>query len=138
MAAVSGIDHVAITVAELERSCAFYRDLFAAETVTELIRDGRVAVRKLALGGARLNLHQRGNGVEPVAARPTVGAGDVCLRWDGTLEEAVAFLGEHGVAVVFGPLPQQTADGRPAQSVYFRDPDGNLLELMAATPARAG
>jgi catechol 2,3-dioxygenase-like lactoylglutathione lyase family enzyme len=132
MAGIVGIDHVAITVADLERSCDFYRALFGARTVREAVADGRVAVRQILLGDALLSMHQAGNGLDLVAARPTVGAADLCFRWDGTIESAIAYLHDHGIAMVEGPVPRQTADGRSSQSVYFRDPDGNLLELMAA------
>lgn len=132
MAGIVGIDHVAITVADLERSCDFHRMLFGARTVREVVADGRVAVRQILLGGALLSVHQAGNGLDLVAARPTVGAADLCFRWNGTIESATAHLHEHGIALVEGPVPRQTADEQPSQSVYFRDPDGNLLELMAA------
>lgn len=132
MAAVSGIDHVAITVADLESSCAFYRGLFGARTVNELQHDGRLAVRQIAFGGALLSVHQSGNGYGLVARQPTVGAADLCFRWDGDIASALALLHAHGIAIVEGPAPRRTADGRPSRSVYFRDPDGNLLELMAA------
>jgi catechol 2,3-dioxygenase-like lactoylglutathione lyase family enzyme len=130
--AIVGIDHVAITVADLDASCAFYGDLFGAAPVAEVVIDGRVAVRQIVFGGALLSIHQAGNGHPLVARRPTVGAADICFRWGGSIESAVALLGTHGLAIIEGPTPRRTADGLPSQSVYFRDPDGNLLELMAA------
>jgi catechol 2,3-dioxygenase-like lactoylglutathione lyase family enzyme len=132
MAPISGIDHVAITVADLEATCAFYGHLFGARTVGEVAPNGTVEVRQIALGGAVLSIHQSGNGRTLVARRPTVGAADICLRWEGGIDSAVALLREHGLAIVEGPAPRRTADGRPSHSVYVRDPDGNLLELMAA------
>jgi catechol 2,3-dioxygenase-like lactoylglutathione lyase family enzyme len=63
-----------------------------------------------------------------------VGGADICLRWSGTVESAAELLHQHGIAIIDGPSPRRTADGLPALSVYFRDPDGNLLELMAADP----
>jgi catechol 2,3-dioxygenase-like lactoylglutathione lyase family enzyme len=132
MEQVRGIDHVAITVTDLESCCEFYRTLFGAHTIAEHASDGKIAVRQIALGDAVLSVHQAGNGWELVARRPTVGAADFCLRWGGPIETAVSLLREHGIAIVEGPAPRRTADGLPSQSVYFRDPDGNLLELMAA------
>jgi catechol 2,3-dioxygenase-like lactoylglutathione lyase family enzyme len=132
MSGVSGIDHVAITVADVDASCAFYRDLFDAQTVVEYAPSGKVLVRQIALGGAVLSVHQSGNGIALVAKRPTVGAADICFRWDGSIGSAVSLLREHGIEIVEGPTPRRTADRLPSQSVYFRDPDGNLLELMAA------
>ena len=132
MGGVSGIDHVAITVADLEVSCRFYRELFGAETVMDYAPEGRSLVRQIDLGGALLSVHQAGNGLELVARRPTVGSADICFRWTGGIDSAVSTLEDNGVAVVEGPAPRRTADGFPSHSVYFRDPDGNLLELMAA------
>ena len=131
MTQVIGIDHVAITVADMDATCAFYRDLFDAQTVAEHPPEGRVLVRQIALGGALLSVHQAGNGLELVAKHPTIGAADICLRWSGNIAEAVALLQRHGVEVTEGPTPRRTNDGLPSQSVYFRDRDGNLLELMA-------
>jgi catechol 2,3-dioxygenase-like lactoylglutathione lyase family enzyme len=61
-----------------------------------------------------------------------VGGADICLRWSGTIESAEDLLREHGIAVIDGPSGRWTADGHKSLSIYFRDPDGNLLELMAA------
>jgi catechol 2,3-dioxygenase-like lactoylglutathione lyase family enzyme len=127
-----GIDHVAITVQDLEATCAFYDRLFGAKTHNEYIRDGETIVRQILIGGAVLSVHQVGNNAEPVADRPTVGSADICFRWGGDLDSAIALLAEHDVAIVFGPGPRKTADGIPAQSIYFRDLDENLIELMAA------
>ena len=131
---ILGIDHVAITVADLEEACAFYRDVLGARHVMEHAPEGKVLVRQIAAGGALFSIHQAGNGLSLVARQPTVGAADICMRWGGSIESAVALLQEHGVAIVEGPVPRRTADGAPSRSVYIRDPDGNLLELMAANP----
>ena len=132
MAQVSGIDHVAITVADMNASCDFYCRLFGGQTIAEYAPQDRALVRQIAVGRAVLSIHQSGNGMDLVARRPTIGAADVCFRWDGTIESAVSLLHEHGIEITEGPTPRRTADGLPSQSVYFRDPDGNLLELMAA------
>ncbi len=132
MASIKGFDHVAITVADLEATCGWYRDLFGARPVSEHAVDGKVLVRQIAMGGALLSVHQSGNGVKLVADRPTVGAADICFRWQGDIGSAVALLRGQGIAIIEGPTPRRTADGLPSQSVYFRDPDGNVLELMAS------
>jgi catechol 2,3-dioxygenase-like lactoylglutathione lyase family enzyme len=132
MPQIAGVDHVVITVENIDAACTFYEQLFGARIVQERTGNGRALVRKVAVGGALLSIHQVGNGVELVAKRPTTGAADICLRWDGSIEDAVALLTGHEIAVIAGPVPRQTADGLSSQSVYFRDPDGNLLELMAA------
>ncbi len=127
-----GIDHVAITVADMDTACAFYDRLFGVKIVRDYAPNGRSFVRGIVLGGQTgMSLHQQGNGVELVARKPTPGAVDICFTWGGPIEAAVAHLGTHGVEIIEGPSPRTTARGLPAQSVYFRDPDGNLLELMA-------
>ena len=98
---------------------------------------GKPLVRQIALGGALLSVHQAGNGIELVAKQPTIGSADICFRWNGGIASAVALLNERGVEIIEGPVPRRTADGLPSQSVYFRDPDANLIELMARIRARS-
>ena len=124
---VTDLDHVVIAVTDYERSNAFYRDVVGAE-ILELDR-GRVAYR--LPGGRRLNVHGPGATPEPRAADP-VGPGnsDLCFVWNGSPEDAVAHLTTHGVEVELGPVERQGARGFGI-SVYFRDPDGSLLELIS-------
>ena len=131
-AAISGIDHVVINAADLEATCAFYDRLFGITTHGEYKKDGKVLVRQIAIGCAVLSVHQIGNGVELVAKHPTVGGGDICLRWNDSIETAIDLLNRNGVKIIEGPARRRTADGKPSKSVYFRDLDNNLLELMAA------
>jgi catechol 2,3-dioxygenase-like lactoylglutathione lyase family enzyme len=128
---ISGIDHIAITVSDLEAACRFYDRLFAAQTHVNYAPQGKPLVRQIALGGALLSVHQAGNGIELVARKPTIGSADICFRWDGSIASAVALLNERGVEIIEGPVPRRTAGGLPSQSVYFRDLDANLIELMA-------
>ena len=128
---ISGIDHVAITVADLDASCAFYAHVLGATVEEAYEIGGRIAVKRVAFGQAVLNIHQQGNGVDLVARQPTPGSVDICFRWDGGIDAAKARLESRGVTVIEGPVARTTADGIPANSVYFRDPDGNLIELMA-------
>lgn len=122
------IDHVSITVADMDITTEFYDRLFGAQ----VLRDHKPIIRAVRLGGGvQLSIHQLGNGVDLVAARPTPGSTDFCFRIDAPIEAAVRHLGENGIAIVDGPSPRTDNEGRPSQSVYFRDPDGNLVELMA-------
>lgn len=129
---VTGIDHVVINAVEIEATCAFYDRLFGITTRAEYKKDGKVLVRQIAIGGAVLSVHQAGNGVELVAKRPTVGGCDICFRWNGTIESAIDLLNRNGVMIIEGPVRRRTSDGKPSKSVYFRDLDENLIELMAA------
>jgi catechol 2,3-dioxygenase-like lactoylglutathione lyase family enzyme len=126
------IDHVAITVADVLATAAFYDRLFGAEVLKDHHMDGRRIIQVLRIGGVQLSVHQLGNGLDLVAARPTPGSVDICFRFAGPIGSAVRLLREHGVEIVDGPSPRTDNQGNPAQSVYFRDPDGNLVELMAS------
>ncbi len=138
MPGIIGIDHIAFAAADLEATCAFYDRLFGARTHLDYAPQGKSQVRQIALGGALLSIHQAGNGHALVARQPTVGGADICLRWSGTIDSAIDLLRTHTIPIIDGPSPRRTADGLPALSIYFRDPDGNLLELMAVDEARLG
>ncbi len=130
---LAGIDHVALTVADVSATCAFYDRLFGVTVLQDHRAEGRTVVRVIIVGGGvRLSLHPEGNGVGLVAARPTAGSADICFRWNDTIAAAERLLADQCIAVVDGPSPRQTADNRASQSVYFYDPDGNLVEFMAA------
>jgi catechol 2,3-dioxygenase-like lactoylglutathione lyase family enzyme len=120
---VDRVDHVVLTVADLDRTVAFYRDVLGMEHVT--FGDGRTAVH---FGASKFNLHVAGHEFEPKAHRPTVGSADLCLIVDGPLDEVIAELATHRVAIEDGPVDRTGACG-PMRSVYLRDPDGNLIEL---------
>ena len=126
------IDHVAMTVQNLQASVAFFDRLFGMEMRAEHRRGGIVALCQIKVGDVLLSIHQAGNDVQLVAKRPTVGAVDICFRWSGDIESAAQLLRSHDIEIIDGPSPRTTSDGRPSKSVYFNDPDGNLLELMAA------
>ena len=121
------LDHCVIHVSDWERSNAFYRDVMGAELVS---RPVGFAYR---FGDRQLNVH--GPGVVPaeVARLPVQpGNSDLCFEWKGPIAAAVAHLGQHGVAVERGPLTRFGAKG-PGTSVYFRDPDGSLMEFISYT-----
>ncbi|HEV7134602.1 MAG TPA: VOC family protein [Gaiellaceae bacterium] len=121
------LDHVVMAVSSWERSNAFYRDVLGAELVE--LDYGRFAYR--LAGAQQLNVHGPGSTPSPRAATPVApGNSDLCLVWEGTPEEAVAHLETHGVAVELGPVLRTGAQGS-GTSVYFRDPDGSLLELIS-------
>ena len=126
------IDHVAITVADVDATLAFYRDVLDARVLYEdLWRAGKIPVVLLQLGASRLSVHDAKSPATPHADRPTPGSVDLCFRWDAPIEHAVARLAQHGVAILEGPVGRPAADGALGQSVYFRDPDANLLELLS-------
>lgn len=128
---IQGIDHVAVTVADLDAACDFYVRVLGARVEEEYEIGERIAVKRVAFGQAILNVHQQGNGVDLVARQPLPGSTDICFRWSGNIDAAKAMLESKGVAVIEGPVARTSADGLAAQSVYFRDLDGNLMELLA-------
>jgi catechol 2,3-dioxygenase-like lactoylglutathione lyase family enzyme len=116
-------DHIVLTVADIEATCAFYRRVLGMRVVT--FAGDRKA---LAFGSQKINLHQRGKEFEPKARAPTPGSADLCLIASTPVDEVVAHLRDCGVPVLDGPVPRTGALG-PIVSVYFRDPDGNLIEV---------
>jgi catechol 2,3-dioxygenase-like lactoylglutathione lyase family enzyme len=115
-----------IAVSDWQRSNEFYRDVVGAELI-ELTRD-RFAYR---VGGQQLNVHGPGSEPDPVAADPVrPGRSDLCFVWEGTAEAAAEHLRSRGVEIVLGPVERTGARGL-GRSVYFRDPDGSLLEFIS-------
>ena len=120
---IDRIDHIVLTVFDLERTIDFYSRVLGMEPVT--FAGGR---RGLAFGRQKLNLHQAGGEFEPKALKPAPGAIDLCFISATPLAEVIETLKAHGVAIIDGPVPKTGALG-PMMSVYFRDPDGNLVEV---------
>jgi catechol 2,3-dioxygenase-like lactoylglutathione lyase family enzyme len=120
---IDAIDHLVLTVKDIEATCAFYGQVLGMEVVT--FGGGRKA---LAFGSQKINLHQQGKEFDPKAHRPTPGSGDICLITSVALPQVVAHLQACGVEVIDGPVRRTGATGA-LLSVYFRDPDLNLIEV---------
>lgn len=120
---IERLDHLVLTVSDVEHTVDFYRRVLGMHH--EVFGEGRHA---LAFGQQKLNLHQAGREFEPKARQPLPGAIDLCLITTWPLEGVLAHLAEQGVAVEEGPVRRTGALG-PIESVYFRDPDGNLIEV---------
>jgi catechol 2,3-dioxygenase-like lactoylglutathione lyase family enzyme len=119
---VRALDHLVLTVADVEATVAFYERLGMRR---EVFGDGRIALR---FGAQKLNLHRAGAEIAPHARLPTPGSADVCLLIEGSLDEVGNELAAAGVPVELGPVERTGAQG-PIRSLYLRDPDGNLVEL---------
>lgn len=118
------LDHCVIHVSDWARANAFYGDVLGAEIVP---RGAGFAYR---FGGVQLNVHGPGVEATPLAARPVQpGNSDLCFRWSGPIEAAQAHLEGHGIPVELGPVERNGAAGAGI-SVYFRDPDGSLMEFI--------
>jgi len=120
---IDSLDHLVLTVADVETTCAFYQRVLGMEVVT--FGAGRKA---LAFGAQKVNLHQAGREFEPKAQRPTPGSADLCFLTSVPLPQVQAHLAACGVTVSEGPVQRTGAQG-PILSVYFRDPDQNLIEV---------
>jgi catechol 2,3-dioxygenase-like lactoylglutathione lyase family enzyme len=120
---VDGIDHIVLTVKNIGETCAFYEQVLGMKAIT--FSEGR---RALSFGIQMINLHQYGNEFEPKAKTPTPGSADICLITSTSISDVILHLGSCGVDVVEGPVSRTGARGSIV-SVYFRDPDMNLIEV---------
>ena len=120
---IDTVDHLVLTVKDIEAACAFYGKALGMTVVT--FGEGRKA---LAFGSQKINLHQQGREFEPKAHRPTPGSGDFCLVTSVAMPEVIAHLKACGVELIDAPVKRTGAVGT-LLSVYFRDPDLNLIEV---------
>ncbi len=123
MVRIDHLDHLVLTVASIEESCDFYARVLGMGV--ETFGEGRKA---LTFGNQKINLHRAGHEFEPKAERPTPGSADLCFISTTPLDDVIAHLQAEGVAIEEGPVPRTGATG-PILSVYFRDPDQNLIEI---------
>jgi len=127
------LDHCVIHISDWDRSNRFYRDVLGAE-----IADRGAGTFAYRFGTEQLNVHGPGVTPVPVARIPVApGNSDLCFEWTGPISEAVAHLQHQQVEVELGPAARNGAKGAGV-SVYFRDPDGSLLELISYLPAADG
>jgi catechol 2,3-dioxygenase-like lactoylglutathione lyase family enzyme len=120
---IDRLDHLVLTVASIDESCDFYTRVLGMEV--SRFGAGRTALK---FGRQKINLHEVGREFVPRAARATAGSGDLCLISATPLDGVVQHLQECAVSVIEGPVEKTGATG-PIRSVYFRDPDGNLVEV---------
>ena len=120
---IDRIDHVVLTVRDMEATCKFYERALGMQVVT--FEGGRKA---LAFGQQKFNLHEVGREFEPKADRPVAGSADFCLITSVPIEQVLDHLRTCGVQLLDGPVLRTGATG-PILSVYFRDPDLNLIEV---------
>jgi catechol 2,3-dioxygenase-like lactoylglutathione lyase family enzyme len=126
--AISRLDHLVLTVADLDETSGFYQRVLGMRPVT--FGAGR---RALEFGTSKINLHQAGQEIAPHASCPVPGSADLCLITTTPARQVLAHLSAQRVSVEDGPVPRTGALG-PITSIYIRDPDGNLIEI-ASYPA---
>ena len=128
---IEGIDHIVVMASNIERSLDFYKDVLGGEAIFEkAFRQGKIPVLPVRVGKAVINLQRLDDPAYIVANRLEAGTVDLCLRWGTTIQEAMKWLKEKGIEIIEGPVPRPAANGVWGKSIYFRDPDGNLLELL--------
>jgi catechol 2,3-dioxygenase-like lactoylglutathione lyase family enzyme len=128
---IDRIDHLVLTVRSIEATCEFYSRVLGMRIVAF------GAERKaLAFGAQKMNLHQSGSEFEPKAKYPTPGSADICLISATPLPDVIAHLSVCEVPILEGPVSRTGATG-PIRSVYFRDPDQNLIEVSCYDDATA-
>jgi catechol 2,3-dioxygenase-like lactoylglutathione lyase family enzyme len=120
---IDRIDHIVMTVKSIDATCAFYERVLGMQRVT--FAGGRYA---LAFGRQKINLHESGREFEPKAHVAAPGTLDVCLITTTPLADVIEHLARCDVAIIEGPVSKTGASG-PIRSVYFRDPDDNLIEV---------
>jgi catechol 2,3-dioxygenase-like lactoylglutathione lyase family enzyme len=120
---IDRLDHFVLTVADIDATCDFYARVLGMDVI--VFGEGRKA---LSFGIQKINLHQHHYEFEPKARQPTPGSGDFCLITSVPLAEVIEHISQCGVVIEEGPVRRTGARG-PIESVYFRDPDNNLVEV---------
>jgi catechol 2,3-dioxygenase-like lactoylglutathione lyase family enzyme len=124
---IDRLDHLVLTVKSIAATCEFYTKVLGMDILT--FGDNRKA---LAFGSQKINLHEFGKEVEPKAHRPTPGSADLCFITSIQINEVIEHLSRCGVQILEGPVKRTGALGQ-MESVYFRDPDLNLVEVSNYT-----
>ncbi len=126
------LDHLVLTVQDIEQTCEFYRMVLGIPTVH--FGDGR---RALHLGNQKINLHEAQHPLPPHAQTPLPGTADFCLITTTPLTQLITHLRSQAIPILLGPVERTGAQG-PLQSIYLRDPDGNLLEIANGRSPQSG
>lgn len=120
---ISILDHLVLTVADIATTCRFYEDILGMEVQT--FGDNRKALK---FGQQKINLHQQGKEFEPKATHPAPGSADLCFITETPLREVKEDLIRKNISLLESEVKRTGANG-PIISLYFRDPDGNLIEV---------
>ncbi len=120
---IQGIDHLVLTVRDIESTCKFYTQILGMRVVE--FAGNRKA---LSFGKQKINLHQQGREFKPKAGKPTAGSADLCFLADTDLSKIITHLKKQQITIIEGPVQRTGATGA-LLSIYFRDPDDNLIEI---------
>jgi len=120
---IEALDHLVLTVADIERSCEFYASILGMEIITFAGKR-----KALKFGNQKINLHQQGAEFEPKAQHPLPGSADLCFISTSGMANILCHLNDYGIEIEEGPVQRSGACG-VIESVYIRDPDRNLVEI---------
>lgn len=120
---IKNLDHLVLTVADIDKTIEFYTHIMGFEVVT--FGENRKA---LIFGNQKINLHQKGHEFEPKAETPTCGSADLCFIAETDVHEIMEELRQKNIEIIEGIVERTGAVGK-IKSVYFRDPDYNLIEV---------
>lgn len=121
---INRLDHLVLTVKNVADTCKFYNEILGMEIIT--FGNNRKA---LLFGSQKINLHEKGHEIDPKAAFPTSGSGDLCFIANTPVEKVLEELQDKNIPVLEGGIVERTGATGKIRSVYFRDPDNNLLEV---------
>lgn len=121
---IKRLDHLVLTVKNVEQTCRFYNEILGMEVIT--FGNDRKA---LLFGNQKINLHEQGNEIDPKAAFPTSGSGDLCFIASTPVELVLKELESKNIPILENGIVERTGAIGKIRSVYFRDPDNNLLEV---------
>ncbi len=128
MIKISHLDHLVLTVADFDATTEFYQNILGMNPVSFMSGGGER--QALEFGSQKINLHLAGHEFASRAAHPLPGSADLCLICENTPTDVIAHLEQHGITVEEGPVERTGARGK-INSVYIRDPDGNLIEISS-------
>ena len=120
---IERLDHLVLTVTNIEKTCKFYQQILGMEVIT--FGENRKALK---FGQQKINLHQLGREFEPKADKPTPGSADLCFITSTPLTKVIEYLNNCEIKIVLGAIERTGANGK-INSVYIRDPDNNLIEI---------
>ncbi len=141
---IAGVDHIALPTSQPEAMISFYTELGFRPVGVEEWRRGDWSIFAMALGDFKINFRPEAlwRNTAATLCGPTAlpGCGDICFLWTGTIDEAVSMLDAREIAVIEGPVLREGGrqGGAHGTSVYFRDPEDNLLELITYERAESG
>lgn len=120
---IQNIDHIVLTVVDIDKTIEFYTHILGFQVIT--FGANRKA---LTFGNQKINLHQKGNEFEPKAEHPTSGSADLCFIATTDIHEVFEELKQKDIEIIEGIVERTGAMGK-IRSIYFRDPDMNLIEI---------